>query len=164
LAAHSFKACRDSSASQPDWTRNAANFLRGSLASQPSDTRPKEKQSWAWTFTGEAPKDERGKYSKIAAGHGDRLEFRLRVLHDVLTEKDHNAGHYNDGYLIEKQRAERIAKRLRELCASGRVLDFEREYKLHMDSIPDEPCRQCAGTGYPARWQRTVRRRMVRFL
>jgi len=88
---------------------------------------------------GEAPKDERGKYFQNSCWSWRPLwNFVCEYCNDVLTEKDHNAGHYNDGYLIEKQRAERIAKRLRELCASGRVLDFEREYKLHMDSIPDE--------------------------
>lgn len=97
---------------------------------------------------GEAPKDERGKYFRNSCWSWRPLwDFVCEYCSDVLTEKDHNAGHYNDGYLIEKQRAERIAKRLRELCESGRVLDFEREYTRHMNSIPDEPCRLCAGTG-----------------
>jgi hypothetical protein len=97
---------------------------------------------------GEAPISERGKYFRNSCWSWRPLwNFVCEQCSDLLNAKAQNAGHYNDGYLIEKERAERIAKKLRELCESGKVLDFEREYTHHMASIPDVACRICNGTG-----------------
>jgi hypothetical protein len=97
---------------------------------------------------GESPKNKRGEYFRNNCWWWRPLwDYVCDICSDILTEKDHRAGHYNDGHLIESERAERIANRLRAMCANGKVLDFEREYKAHMESVPDEICNLCGGSG-----------------
>lgn len=97
---------------------------------------------------GESPKTKRGEYFRNNCWYWRPLwNYICDQCSDFITEADQDAGHYNDGHLIEKERAERIANRLRALCASGKVLDFEREYAKHLESLPDEICDLCHGTG-----------------
>lgn len=97
---------------------------------------------------GEAPNNPKGKYFRNNCWWWRPLwNYIYKECSDIISEQDHEMGHYNDGYLIEKQKAERIASRLRDLCANGKVLDFEREYKRHMETVPDEICKHCDGTG-----------------
>lgn len=42
-------------------------------------------------------------------------DFVYYVCQDILTESDNRKGHYNDGYLISGQKAEKIAKRLKSI-------------------------------------------------
>jgi hypothetical protein len=97
---------------------------------------------------GEAPQNKKGEYFRNNCWWWRPLwDYVADVCSDFITDKDHSSGHYNDGHLIEKARAERIAARLRQLCESGKVLDFEREYKRHIESLTDIPCDICNGTG-----------------
>lgn len=74
-------------------------------------------------------------------------DFVFDQCADIISEDDYRAGHYNDGHLISAQKAERIARRLMALCANGRVLDVEREYREAQEKLPDEKCVYCHGTG-----------------
>ncbi len=97
---------------------------------------------------GVAPVNKRGEYFCNNCWYWRPLwNYIFEHCNDVLTEKDHESGHYNDGHLIEKERAERIAAKLRTLCDSGDVLDFEHEYNRHVESLPDETCNLCHGKG-----------------
>ena len=49
--------------------------------------------------------------------------------HDILDDSDHEAGGYNDGKIISKSKAEKIAKRLKELLEDGSVKEYEVSYE-----------------------------------
>jgi hypothetical protein len=97
---------------------------------------------------GEAPKNPKGEYFRNNCWYWRPLwNYVFEECGDVLTKRDHESGHYNDGYLIDQLKAERIAAKLRDLCASGKVLDFEATFARHINSLADETCNLCAGTG-----------------
>jgi len=64
---------------------------------------------------------------------------------DILTEKDIESGSYNDGHKISKTKAKKIAARLRKIDKD--LEDHQIGHERHMDSIPDEDCNLCYGTG-----------------
>ena len=66
---------------------------------------------------------------------------------NILTQKDRDMGSCNDGHRISKAKAEKIAKRLTELCNDGSVARYEKEYMDTLRAIPDEKCDLCKGTG-----------------
>ena len=55
--------------------------------------------------------------------------FVCRVCDNVLTEKDVEAGSYNDGHRISKTKSKKIASRLRAFLKSGHVVSYENLYK-----------------------------------
>ena len=67
---------------------------------------------------------------------------------DILTEKDMERGDYNDGHIISKTKANRIASRLRKLDKNGSIMKYESKYKEHLRSLPKEDCNVCEGTGF----------------
>ena len=98
--------------------------------------------------SGVEPKSERGKsFGNNCWNWRPLWDFVFDQCGDVISEEDHRKGHYNDGHLIPREKSERIAQRLLALCANGRVLDVEREYKKQQEALPDEICDLCHGTG-----------------
>ena len=73
--------------------------------------------------------------------------FVTGACDDILTEKDMEAGCYNDGHKISKTKADRIAKRLWKLINSGQVKDYEDEYKAGLASLEQLDCDICDATG-----------------
>ncbi len=97
---------------------------------------------------GEAPITKKGEYFRNNCWYWRPLwDFVCRVCDDVLTEEDHLAGHYNDGYLIPVEKAIAISVRLSILLEQGKVIEFQKIYTAELDAMPTEPCQQCAGTG-----------------
>ena len=97
---------------------------------------------------GEQPKGKRGEHFRNSCWYWPPLwDFVHDQCGNIITERDHQAGHYNNGYLIEAEKAEKVAARLMALCASGMVLDVEREHRRLQDAMPDEICDLCGGTG-----------------
>jgi len=66
---------------------------------------------------------------------------------DILTEKDMERGEYNDGHKISKTKANRIASRLKLADKNGEIMKYESEYKAYLNSLPEEDCNICEGTG-----------------
>jgi len=66
---------------------------------------------------------------------------------DLLTAREAELGYFNDGVLIRKRKAERIADRLEGLLRDGKVKEYERSYREWQDNLPDEVCWLCSGTG-----------------
>ena len=48
-------------------------------------------------------------------------DYVCHVCDDILTEKDWESGHYNDGHTISEEKAVQIGKRLNEQIESGRA-------------------------------------------
>jgi hypothetical protein len=74
-------------------------------------------------------------------------DFVCEVCADIITEDEHNSGHYNDGYLIDADRALAISTRLIHLIDQGEVKKFEKKYMKMLNFLPDENCWLCHGTG-----------------
>ena len=48
---------------------------------------------------------------------------------DILTEKDWDSGHYNDGHTISEEKAVQIGKRLNELIESGKAEAYVKSHE-----------------------------------
>ena len=66
---------------------------------------------------------------------------------NILTEKDMESGNFNDGHIISKTKAKRIASRIRKLDKQGKIMEYELEHKQYIKSLPQEDCDICEGTG-----------------
>ena len=73
--------------------------------------------------------------------------FVTAVCNDFLTEKDIEAGCYNDGHKISKTKATRIANRLLNMVKDGSVKEYEEGYKKHLASLNQVGCDICGATG-----------------
>jgi hypothetical protein len=96
---------------------------------------------------GEKPNCEIGKYFRNNCWYWRPLWSYVYVQVPEISAEDHENGHYNSGYLISDAQAKAIAQRLNELLATGEVAEYEEKYTANMESLPDEPCKICAGTG-----------------
>ena len=73
--------------------------------------------------------------------------YVCKVCEDIISDEDKEGGNCNDGHLIAEDKALQIAKRLREEIASGRTKKYEEGRKHWIESLPDEVCDLCKGTG-----------------
>lgn len=55
--------------------------------------------------------------------------------------------HSNDGDGLDEQSAEELGDWLEEAIARGHTLQYEQEYKAHLESLPLKTCDLCHGTG-----------------
>jgi hypothetical protein len=74
-------------------------------------------------------------------------EYVALACKDILTDEDVEHCCYNDGYLIDKEKAETIAIRLTKLIRDGSVQKYKEERDKFILALPDEPCEHCHGTG-----------------
>ena len=63
--------------------------------------------------------------------------FVTGTCDDILTEKDRNAGEFNDGHHISDKKAKAIAERLFEMLDNGHVKEYEKLYREHIESLAD---------------------------
>jgi hypothetical protein len=71
--------------------------------------------------------------------------FVCQVCDDILTEKDRQAGEYNDGHHINDKKAKAIAERLLEMLDNGQVKEYEKEYRKEIELLPKDDW----GKSYP---------------
>jgi hypothetical protein len=71
-------------------------------------------------------------------------EIVFHKCDDILTHEDYDNGCGNDGYVINKDKALAISKKLEKLNISKMCEDR----KKYLDSLPYEDCEVCEGTGY----------------
>lgn len=97
---------------------------------------------------GERPKSAKGKYFRNNWWFWRPLWFlTCKVCDGILVDEEKEAGHWNNGWLITKQKAARIADRLEQLLDDEnkdellKLLDFEKvpekETKKYVDD--EEP-------------------------
>ena len=72
-------------------------------------------------------------------------KFVCGVCDDILTDRDRNAGEFNDGHHINHKKATAIAERLFEMLDNGQVKEYEKEYRKYIDSMPEDDW----GKSYP---------------
>jgi hypothetical protein len=80
-------------------------------------------------------------------------EFVCNTCGDILSNEDMESGGYNDGHIIDGDKAIAISNRLNELIEDGFLLKYENDYKKEMKSTPKEPCRICDGLGTRKGWE-----------
>lgn len=92
--------------------------------------------------------EEKGKYFRNNCWWWRPLwQYIADECKDILTAKDISSGCYNDGHFISAKKAFAISQRLDKLIAEGKVKDYEIDYKLSTELLPDEICDICNGTG-----------------
>lgn len=73
--------------------------------------------------------------------------FVCEVCADIITDEEKEKGHYNDGYLIDADRALQISARLVHLVDQGEVKKYEDKYTTMQQNLPLIDCWLCEGTG-----------------
>ena len=97
---------------------------------------------------GHKPKTEKGEYFRNNVWWWRPLwGYVAKQCGDILSEKEVQAGCYNDGVLISAKKARAVGLRLRFLLDQKEVKKYEEGYQKYLDSLPDEPCELCKGTG-----------------
>jgi len=74
-------------------------------------------------------------------------EYLCLKCDDILSKKDIQAGRDNSEYSINKTTAKKISSRLNKLHKEGDIKEHEEIYTLYLESLPDEECQICEGTG-----------------
>ena len=57
------------------------------------------------------------------------------------------SGHYNDGDGMDLRHSLQLANVLRKEISSGRTAQYAENYKKFQETVPDEQCQICDGTG-----------------
>lgn len=97
---------------------------------------------------GRNPQNETGEYFRNTCWWWRPLwNYVSESCNDILTSKDIESGHYNDGHFIDEVKSVQISHRLTELLESGEVKKYEKEYDKYLESLPLEDCEYCEGTG-----------------
>ena len=78
---------------------------------------------------------------------GPLWDYVEQVCSDILTKKDIDNGKYNDGHLIDADKAIGVGERLNELIKSGATArHIQKQLKEHV-LMPDIICKYCDGKG-----------------
>jgi len=65
-------------------------------------------------------------------------QYVTETCQDILTEKDIESGSYNNGHLINEDKALKIARRLELALKSGAVKKHEESYRAHLETLPKD--------------------------
>ena len=80
-------------------------------------------------------------------------DYVAKTCSDIISVADATGGTNNGGHKISKTKAKKIAKRLRSLERKGEVDDYANSYKNKLESLPNEKCNVCKGTGTRKEWE-----------
>ena len=76
------------------------------------------------------PENESGEYFRNNVWWWRPLwMFVCGTCEDILSEKDVEAGHFNDGHKISKSKCNKIVKRLQELMDDGTIAEYAARYE-----------------------------------
>ena len=99
-------------------------------------------------LTGVEPKNKKGEYFRNNCWWWRPLwDFIGTHCNDIITSEDLEKGCYNDGHLIDGEKAKRLAFRLEFLINQGIVKKYQEKYEEEQKNTPDEKCDICNGTG-----------------
>ena len=80
-------------------------------------------------------------------------DFVVKVCCDILNEEDIERGSFNDGHLISKRKAKRIAQILKKQINRDKHKQFaEWQEEMHKN-LPLEKCKICDGKGTRKGWE-----------
>jgi len=74
-------------------------------------------------------------------------EYVVRNCDDVLTVRQAYDGTMNNGIIVTKVQTNKIARRLQKLLDNGDVQIYKKNREDELDSLSDEICEVCEGTG-----------------
>jgi len=74
-------------------------------------------------------------------------DYVCNVCKDVMSEKDVQAGHYNDGVIINAETCDAMLEKLMVELATDGHTNFANQYKVEQENAPLEDCDLCEGTG-----------------
>lgn len=95
---------------------------------------------------GKMPKSSTGEYFRNSVWWWKPLwDYVCRNI--KLPETVIVGGHFNDGESVDDETATAIGKKLLELIDSGHTAEHENARQMVMESLPDELCDVCNGTG-----------------
>lgn len=100
---------------------------------------------------GRKPKKEVGKYFRRNVWGWHPLWDYCKKIHPDLVEKVKN-GHSNDGDGLGMRDSKKLAKALVHDVFVGAAEKYVTGYKAYNNSLPEEPCKFCAGTGKRTDW------------
>jgi len=80
-------------------------------------------------------------------------QYVMESCGDIISVEDAQEGSWNDGHEITKEKAKLISNRINSLHKSGSLENYARTYNTEMDSLPDEECKICNGTGTRKEWE-----------
>ena len=92
------------------------------------------------------PTNETGEYFRNSVWWWRLLANFVLDVCDI-PEEEAKSWHYNDQQCVSKETALHIADRLQELVESGEVKRYAEERDKWLESLPDEQCDWCHGTG-----------------
>ena len=62
-------------------------------------------------------------------------DYVYQLNDDILTEKDHEHGHFNDGHEITEEQCEVICKRLTEALDNGEAEEYKNKFDAYVKSL-----------------------------
>lgn len=75
------------------------------------------------------------------------------VCDDILTEDDMDSGTFNNGHLIQSDKATKMGNRLWKLLDNGSITKLIKVREDRLDELPDEECNCCNGKGVRKGWE-----------
>ena len=101
-----------------------------------------------WNATDKYEKENPGVYFRRNVwGWRPLWDFVYSICDDILTQKDYEYGHYNDGHKISKTKSIRIAKRIAKADKEGVIKFLEEEYNIKRDEA----------NSYNAQWREAIK-------
>lgn len=73
--------------------------------------------------------------------------YTIEVCDSIMSDRHIDAGMSNDGIKVPKTTAKRMADKLLKAETDGTLEDYEKRYNQWRDSLDDEECVGCNGTG-----------------
>ena len=98
-------------------------------------------------LSGENPQNEVGDYFRNNVWWWRALwNYTCLTCCHILTERDQQAGGFNDGHLISKTKSIKIANTLNRFMDMGHTEKWGNKYMDELNNLPDETCKLCKGT------------------
>ena len=76
---------------------------------------------------------------------------------DVLHDDDCERGNYNDGHLIDEDKAMRIGVGLTAMLKDGTIQSYQDFYEAELKALPQVDCRVCDNNNYGNHKKRTCK-------
>lgn len=91
---------------------------------------------------------EKGQYFRANVWSWRPLwDLTCQIGSDILSQRDVEAGSFNDGHLISEAKSIELADRFSVMISLGHHCDLVEKHNATMDALPLELCEHCSGTG-----------------
>lgn len=98
--------------------------------------------------SGVNPTAKAGKYfHRNCWGWRPLWDCAFHLAPEIIGDRVHDAGHYNDGAGLDREGSTRLADVLRDCLADGSARRYVEQRQAALRALPDEVCDLCHGTG-----------------